>query len=978
MVQKLPPEVEESLSFVSDFGRVIQFYKLYPETHPFIKEGSERAFQKLVELFMKRKKVTIGVAEGSLFIEDKQVPAPPISCKELIGIFERLQISSVILSSGITRDEFIGFIKDIVAADKRVLSGEMLDSQEALRTYPHIEHNLFSYKKVTTKEDEALEKVKETAQILGRDEADIIDMFLSTADHELDSMGANMILGIMEDDPDRFSSLVLEALKKAEESREGSVFSYIEQDVEGFSRLFTEALRSSHLEGAESAADEIERLPDEFASDFVDGLRATEEETGIPVLKLMKQNPVRFGSVFTSQLKKTRRWHDFLGLLERETAGTTALILSYFERTLKRRASSVLETARLHPSLFIRPLTASLKLADTDEAEVLLKTINANPKEFSSHFFDELKKAQEEEKVSFEELPERIDVVASALTETLRKTGVPEERIEELKKGMGLLSAVVTESLDDLRKEAEASVNTKVTVKRLLSRVASAMVRFRNASTEDIEATLSNIIKRLPPKAVKTLFGEDVTTVGTEGTSLIHTLSRRLRTKAFMNDLLKDYSETELSSVLKKMVRYSSEIADIASILAEEMKDLPSGHQRDELMLRFIRAVKSGSIPQRRAVSTALIVDADPTSIANARKVFYEMGFTVREASDASKALDFIKENRPDIVVLEVKLPGDLSGLDVLRALRPSRTPVILATRYESFKTDFEVESYPRKEFLLKPVTEKILEEAVERLLPKEEQEQAVIQLVDSEELSEAEKIQRSLLPKRLPRIAGFHIAVAYAPCKGVSGDYYDIIDLGDGRFGVLLCDVSGKGISAAMVMVLVRTLFRTAAPFHDSPRSTLIHLNTLLSREMMEGVFVSGIYGIIDPKTRTITVANAGHCLPLFWSVKRDTVEIETLKVGGMVMGLLDGSAFSERLIEGCYEFEPDVGVLFYSDGITEAMNEQKREFGEERLLEVTRAGAIYEPERLIANIYGAIQMFRGDAPQSDDMTMVCIKCTG
>jgi len=231
MARKLPPEVEESLSFVSDLGRVIRFYKLYPETHPFIKEGSERAFRKLTELFMKRKKVTIGAAEGSLFIEDKQVPAPPISCKELIGVFERLQISSVILSSGVTRDEFIDFVKDIVAADKRVLGGEMVDSQNALRTLAHIEHNLFSYRKVTTREGEALEKVKETAQILGRDEADIVDMFLSTADRELDSIGTEMIVGIMEDDPDRFSSLVLEALKKAEERGEEAAFSYIEQDV---------------------------------------------------------------------------------------------------------------------------------------------------------------------------------------------------------------------------------------------------------------------------------------------------------------------------------------------------------------------------------------------------------------------------------------------------------------------------------------------------------------------------------------------------------------------------------------------------------------------------------------------------------------------------------------------------------------------------------------------------------------------------
>jgi serine phosphatase RsbU (regulator of sigma subunit)/CheY-like chemotaxis protein len=418
----------------------------------------------------------------------------------------------------------------------------------------------------------------------------------------------------------------------------------------------------------------------------------------------------------------------------------------------------------------------------------------------------------------------------------------------------------------------------------------------------------------------------------------------------------------------------------MASVFAEELRGITSEQKREEVLTRLIQGMRKTIPAPSESKQKALLVDNDEEAVGMFKKVLFEEGFKVEVTSDGSEALKSVKERKPDIVVMDIRLTGKLSGMDVMRSLRPLKVPLILATRYVAFKSDFEFESYPKKEFLMKPFDEEQLRKAIRSLIPKKEQPEQTTEVTafESGELSEAEKIQKSLLPRQLPQIAGFHLSVAYSPCLGVSGDYYDVISLGGNKYGVLLCDVSGKGISAAMVMVLVRTLFRTVAPWHDSPKATLLHLNTLLSKEMSEGMFVSGVYLVIDADTRTVSIANAGHCPPVFWAEERGNVEVQTLKMSGMVMGLVDATLFESKMNEGVFQVQPGVGIVLYSDGVTEAMNEKKQEFGEENLLEVVKKSAVYEPERLIANVYGALQMFRGSAPQSDDTTIVCIKCTG
>jgi len=564
------------------------------------------------------------------------------------------------------------------------------------------------------------------------------------------------------------------------------------------------------------------------------------------------------------------------------------------------------------------------------------------------------------------------DRVSEMVRQAMLKAGLQEEEgvVYEIQKGALALPEKVAQTIFD--------------------RIALALVEGEKAASADVENAFYTILKGLPPTMLKTLFGSGVATASQEhATELLKSLSRRVRTKILINELLKEYSDAEMERVVRKMVTFGAEMAEIAELLSQELGRLASEESREKALRRLMSVVRREVEGRVKPRYRALVVEPDADTVAIYKAAFYEHSCRVKVVTDAEAALRELQQNGYNIVALELKLRGSITGHELLNHLRKKDVPVIIGTEVEGFKNDFEVATYKHKRFLVKPLTIEDVEAALEELLKEQVSDKVETVAVggegsggtspvQDEELEEAAAIQKGLLPKELPSVEGFHLAAAYAPCKGVGGDLYDVVRLSDGKVGVLVGDVSGKGISAAMVMVLVRTLFRTAAAFHESPRQTLIHLNRLLSREMAEGMFVSAVYVIIDPKRRELFISSAGHCPPLFWATERDKVMAQFIGETGMVLGLGDTEIFRNKTKEFLFQVDPGVGLLLYTDGITEAMNESGEQFGEERLIEVIESSGIYEPERILANIYGAVDVFRGEAPQSDDMTVFCIKCTG
>ncbi len=207
------------------------------------------------------------------------------------------------------------------------------------------------------------------------------------------------------------------------------------------------------------------------------------------------------------------------------------------------------------------------------------------------------------------------------------------------------------------------------------------------------------------------------------------------------------------------------------------------------------------------------------------------------------------------------------------------------------------------------------------RRFQSERAERAVMDL----EAQEARAIQQALLPKSSPYIPGFVVSGLSVPARAVGGDWYDFIPFPDGRWGLVLADVSGKGTAAALLMSATRGILRSLAEACCSPGEVLTRLNQLLVDDFPAGKFVTMVYAVLDPSNRTVVFANAGHLLPLFIDSQGKRF-LDTERGLPLGLGCGDYSETSITLSEGSK-------LLFYSDGITEAENTSQEEYGLNRL---------------------------------------------
>lgn len=228
-------------------------------------------------------------------------------------------------------------------------------------------------------------------------------------------------------------------------------------------------------------------------------------------------------------------------------------------------------------------------------------------------------------------------------------------------------------------------------------------------------------------------------------------------------------------------------------------------------------------------------------------------------------------------------------------------------------------------------------------------------------EHDDARAMQQSLFLKPQPLVPGFAFETAWHPAGAVAGDWFDFIDLGNQRYGIALADVSGKGMPAALLMSATRALLRSIAPLYTSPAQTLEHLNRSLTEDFPTGKFVTMVYGILDASTRQITVSSAAHLPPLVINGHCAFLDIDT----GLPLGL-GASTYPESTIT----LGPGTRLLFYTDGITEAMNMTEEEFGPARLIE-----HFVQPEACVDSLIAEVQKFGIGSQHTDDATALLIR---
>lgn len=246
------------------------------------------------------------------------------------------------------------------------------------------------------------------------------------------------------------------------------------------------------------------------------------------------------------------------------------------------------------------------------------------------------------------------------------------------------------------------------------------------------------------------------------------------------------------------------------------------------------------------------------------------------------------------------------------------------------------------------------------RLLRAERAERAAL----DRDAQEARAIQQALLPKSSPFISGFAISGLSVPARAVGGDWYDFIPFPDGRWGIVLADVSGKGTAAALLMSATRGMFRSLAEACCTPAEVLTRLNELMVNDFPAGKFVTLVYAVLDPVKRTVVFANAGHLRPLLIDEQREEfIEVER----GLPLGLQCGE-YSETEIQ----LAKGSRLVFYSDGITEAVNAREEEFGLCRLAEHA-----IRPDASAVTIVDEVRTFANGNGVRDDASVVFLKAS-
>ncbi len=367
--------------------------------------------------------------------------------------------------------------------------------------------------------------------------------------------------------------------------------------------------------------------------------------------------------------------------------------------------------------------------------------------------------------------------------------------------------------------------------------------------------------------------------------------------------------------------------------------------------------------------------DLEPLMLQRMRRHIRAGRYSFVFAHNGVEALEVLhQDDEIDMVVSDINMP-QMDGLTLLEQI-PKVDPnirSIIISAYGDMKNIRTAMNRGAFDFVTKPLDFNDLRITIDRtLVHLTEWREALAsrdQLVALQnELDVASGMQQSILPTVFPQGADFQSFASMEPARNVGGDFYDFIRLNAGKVGLAIADVSGKGVPAALFMMSSRTLLKGAAIGNEWPGSTLKEVNDLLCEDNDAMMFVTLFYAVYDSESGTLSYANGGHNSPVI--VHSDGSYTVLPMTGGIALGVMPDFEFEQdsiTLLTG------DTLVL-YTDGVTEAMNEEGEEYGMDRLCEVLVSGSSLQAEDISAAIFESIREFAGEAPQSDDITCLTL----
>ena len=353
------------------------------------------------------------------------------------------------------------------------------------------------------------------------------------------------------------------------------------------------------------------------------------------------------------------------------------------------------------------------------------------------------------------------------------------------------------------------------------------------------------------------------------------------------------------------------------------------------------------------------------------RAGLYEFVF----AHNGVEALDQLRE-QPDIdmVLSDINMPqmDGLALLDEVSKVAPDISSVIVSA-YGDMKNIRTAMNRGAFDFITKPIDFEDLRVTIDRTLVhmtvwREALESRDQLVAIRNELGVASQMQQSILPKVFPEGTGYETFANMVPAREVGGDFFDFVRLDQGRLGVAVADVSGKGVPAALFMMSSRTLLKGSAIGTELPGAVLESVNSLLEEDNESLMFVTVFYAVYDPATGDFSYANGGHNPPLL--VHADGTSEYLPTTDGVALGVMPEYEFEESRVT----LAPGEMVVMYTDGVTEAIDHDSEEFGSDRLQAVFRDGPPGSVREANEAVFNAVHAFAGDAPQFDDITCVTL----
>lgn len=368
---------------------------------------------------------------------------------------------------------------------------------------------------------------------------------------------------------------------------------------------------------------------------------------------------------------------------------------------------------------------------------------------------------------------------------------------------------------------------------------------------------------------------------------------------------------------------------------------------------------------REKMAETILIVDDDPDILELLKMNLEPEGYDIQMANGGESAVQSACANPPDLILLDVMMPHK-DGFQVIEELKnienTKNVPIILVTARGQTEDkvlglDTGADDYITKPFDLREVTARV-EAVLGRTRPikyinplmhamgDKFSEEGLQQLAGH--LQAAAAIQNKLLPEQAPSLEGFDIATLLQSSTSVSGDFYDFIPLNETQIGLVIGDVKGSGIPAALLMVMIRTALRLLCDEEDSPASILKRVNDLVVRDTEADLFATMVYGILDIANATFTYSNGGHCYPFHW---KNTGEIGDLKTEGMLIGAFQEAMFSSDICS----LAPGEILVFYTDGITETEPQNSEVLSNDSIVSTKAVGDdVSENTMLMDMFYG------------------------